>query len=692
MLIGGDCELNLELGIDDSLRKSLTQTMLNQEEIFTNQVLELHRLYQIQKIMMKEIDLEVSGGFDFREESLHSFGGPFSKNLKYESLAKEMKLSEVPMMCLSRSMKNYCLPEHRIACLKRQQRPLDLELPASCYINDSEELLNESYGCVAPEVSVNMKYHEDKVFPSEELKLYLRIDGESWQKGRGNKIWEDKIVRSPSQYTISLDGSTETSCGGDLSDIPELGYATHVYSGAKHVFESSGSFRSKSAAFDRISRIHSLTDGKPFLQGKKHFNEGVGQCHGDLSCSNLSARRRLFASHEVGQLDLNKALPDESSVHSIEDWITYPSKCTFSGEVGEYGEGTFLTALQLREPNNNCFNEPSALDQQDLTNSTVITSSSNDTSERICGSTMCAVDFVSICGPPSDTTDPGVLSRNFKPKNAAFSVLLPDRNHQKISVSDVNAKNSKEDTMYLRYSSQELVEGTDSNRSRVSCKFDWIIEDKSSNINTTKCVMFQNSESSLVAKKHFQQNVVPSSNSEMKYQSSNQKKDELAEVDSMVKKGAVSLIFFSLECLARNQDCIPEATNTHQICNVERDVPQSSSESYESIVLKQPECSVDDYCESSTPFELNGLDEKDHSIKLKRGRRMKDFQKEILPSLASLSRHEICEDIKIMEVAIRSREYKKYGSKTTSRSDCFSSVRMKSRRSRLSCASRRYYS
>ncbi|KAL8539821.1 hypothetical protein ACS0TY_001432 [Phlomoides rotata] len=182
------------------------------------------------------------------------------------------------------------------------------------------------------------------------------------------------------------------------------------------------------------------------------------------------------------------------------------------------------------------------------------------------------------------------------------------------SISELNVK-KKEDSL----SSQELVEGTDSNRSPVSCKSDLIRDD-----------VLSNKKKDIPTSKLVQQNVLPSS------------------------RGAVSLLYLS----ARNQD-----------------LPQISSESYESIVLKQEECSIDESCVSSTPFEATGLDKIEHGVKLKRGRRMKDFRKEILPSLGSLSRKEINEDIKIMDIALRSREYKKYRSKIASKSECITPVR-----------------
>ncbi|KAK6137703.1 hypothetical protein DH2020_028629 [Rehmannia glutinosa] len=347
----------------------------------------------------------------------------------------------------------------------------------------------------------------------------------------------------------------------------------------------------------------------------------------------MSAKRKLFTAHGVGELDLNKALPDESSV---------PSKCTSScvshNEVGEYGKSTFLIDLDWREPKNNHSNDSSSSDRQDITRSTLTTSPSKD---------------------------PSSCSMNLRPKNAESEISLPDKTRRKISTSKMNVDKNKEDQLCSQlHTSQEFLEGTGSNRSPVSCKSYWTADDVSSNTKTGQCgVDIPNSNPSI----------------EMKLQSSDSQKKESDEVDITVRKGAVSLIYFSSESFARKRK---------ENCNLERETPQSSSESYESIVLKQQECSVDEYCVSSTPSEATSPDKKDHGVKLKRGRRMKDFRKDILPGLPSLSRQEISEDIKIMELAFRSREYKKYRPKNASRSDCFSSVR--SRRSRLSCVGRRY--
>ncbi|KAL7123278.1 hypothetical protein ACP275_01G095600 [Erythranthe tilingii] len=293
-------------------------------------------------------------------------------------------------------------------------------------------------------------------------------------------------------------------------------------------------------------------------------------CGVDMSYKNMSARRKLFRSHKEGELlDLNKALPDESS----------------SGVSNN--EDTFFTVLDWRKPNN----------------STLMTSASKVSDEIICQSTF--------RGPQLDA-----------------------KGH--VTLSEMN------------------VEGTDSNRSPVSCK-----------------------------------------SAETKYQPSDREKEKIDRVDRTVRAGAVSLVYFSLECSSKkNQDHFIEPKQRKECCNsnYEKDGDESSSESYESIVLREPECGAGDYGMTSALTEATILsDKKEHGMKLRRGRRMKDFRKEILPNMASLSREEIREDIKIMQLAVRSREYKKYKSKSVRGSRCVSSV-VKSKRSRVSSVGPKYNS
>lgn len=135
--------------------------------------------------------------------------------------------------------------------------------------------------------------------------------------------------------------------------------------------------------------------------------------------------------------------------------------------------------------------------------------------------------------------------------------------------------------------------------------------------------------------------------------------------DYAIQKAANSLISISLQqASTSNQDSESksgsnETENNSEKKNEKRRQRSSSIDSYESLVLKLEESSVDEDCVTSMAFEITEIGKIENGIKLRRGRRLKDFQKDILPTLSSLSRHEIWEDIKILEGVIRSREYKR---------------------------------
>ena len=112
--------------------------------------------------------------------------------------------------------------------------------------------------------------------------------------------------------------------------------------------------------------------------------------------------------------------------------------------------------------------------------------------------------------------------------------------------------------------------------------------------------------------------------------------------------------------------------------------------SFELKAINLTESNVDDNYVSSKPFEINDMEAKEFGLKLRRGRRMKDFQREILPSLTSFSKHEILEDISIMDGILRSREYRKMRAKMAINGENWLAP-MRSKRSRLGYAGRRHF-
>ncbi|XP_010546453.1 PREDICTED: uncharacterized protein LOC104818527 isoform X2 [Tarenaya hassleriana] len=142
--------------------------------------------------------------------------------------------------------------------------------------------------------------------------------------------------------------------------------------------------------------------------------------------------------------------------------------------------------------------------------------------------------------------------------------------------------------------------------------------------------------------------------------------EDPTETSSFIQIAAESLV-----CISRNssyqhhQDLPSKPESRSNSPSRDRDLPskepECSYDSYELLTLELTETSHEDNCVSSKAVdELNITGEsKELGFKLRRGRRMKNFQKEILPGLVSLSRHEIREDINVLEAVLRSREYKK---------------------------------
>ncbi|WOH12170.1 hypothetical protein DCAR_0831669 [Daucus carota subsp. sativus] len=253
--------------------------------------------------------------------------------------------------------------------------------------------------------------------------------------------------------------------------------------------------------------------------------------------------------------------------------------------------------------------------------------------------------------------------------------------------------------------SQSATGDTDCCRRSSPCDFDCVVNDTLDAARTmhsgtdlerglSSSCLIQNAESSQVAENACQLDLSSSSISKTELQVRDKMKRESTDIDTFIQEAAASLISISLESRTENHHS-PAKFRSDRINgdeadrNIMRDQPESSSDSYESMVMKLTETGADDYCVSSNPFEVHELCNKDTGIKLRRGRRLKDFRKDILPGMATLSRHEIREDINIMEGVLRSREYKRLRSKAGNTGNWFTPV--KSRRSRRNHGGQKNY-
>ncbi|KAJ6809202.1 uncharacterized protein M6B38_161425 [Iris pallida] len=164
--------------------------------------------------------------------------------------------------------------------------------------------------------------------------------------------------------------------------------------------------------------------------------------------------------------------------------------------------------------------------------------------------------------------------------------------------------------------------------------------------------------------------------------------DQATEMDCAVAGAAEALVRIALE---KSFSLVDKSGNTAPTVNIDDeeedrcDEPQYSSDSFASMTLKLSEIKSK-YIMPTKEFE-SGAGDDARVDKLRRGRgrvrAVKDFQKDILPGMASLSRHEICEDMHSIGYELR-----RNGSRRTCEDNWF--VPARSRRSRRYSACRRH--
>ncbi|XP_068651442.1 uncharacterized protein [Aristolochia californica] len=142
------------------------------------------------------------------------------------------------------------------------------------------------------------------------------------------------------------------------------------------------------------------------------------------------------------------------------------------------------------------------------------------------------------------------------------------------------------------------------------------------------------------------------------YEQNEQREEGPIEIDSTVRRAAESLLHISQENSATCLSGIAVAGP------VEMDSPgkcqeyQCSCDSYESIALMLVESNYQEYLSLAKPAKEKITEETTcvGVSKLRRGMRARDFQRDVLPGIVSLSRHEICEDLHTINEVIQSTE------------------------------------
>ena len=398
-------------------------------------------------------------------------------------------------------------------------------------------------------------------------------------------------------------------------------------------------------------------------------------------------------SHEARKFDLNQVQFDDSSCNLSDNLVTCHSTASslhiFGISFDSSPESTHPCSTLRKQSSKSPDDASKVLQWDDAVNSVVINSKSvgeitDPKCKGIKGGEAGLSGSKSVCrnqvGPCKDLSccmnDPEnkYTGSTWKPSVGQFTD--PDVTETTV----VNSENTKDDEISCACQSPAEEKYVDGKVLPALCESSCIVD--SSGTMKDRQPQINLGDTNLIAP---DQHLGNGDDNEPRHDCS--KQVELTEVSMCIQTAAQLLVKFSSGSSCSYQDCSSRAesikADKKEIENIQ------CSDSYEQIALKLEECDAYDCSVSSKPYEVDSAEKKDFGFKLKRGRRYKDFQKEILPGLASLSRHEIQEDINILEAVLRSREYRKIRSRMGDHSSWCAPIR--SRRSKRNYVRRKIF-
>ncbi|XP_057977106.1 uncharacterized protein LOC131164139 [Malania oleifera] len=699
MFMQGNFELNPVQRYADSLNV-LKQTMLKQEIIFRKQVYELHRLYSIQKTLMDDLDSTTFDRFNLSKAS------KISSSMGFTNLTKNKVLPQAAYKDL--------LKEHQGTFSDLPHGHLNLQLPADQYIShvvidlpNKEDVCNQSKEL--PEVERSLV---GEFVDLEEVELTLSVGEHTSSKGCRNRSANNKETYSCPEV-IDLEESLGRESLDDAKTSSALSFAAPMnYSRHSQVYVPSNSVVLRSGKNDLapgIAMSGSIVDRRGSYWEPISIDRDTGS---DVLQQNLFTNRQQVPTCKAREIDLNGVQFDDLSCCSKGPMVAYPSTASSSGSfhalLGKFHDSSPNAATCWKKPSDECSNKTSNMFRQgDVMDLSLMDNCTDDNSKEIQARNLeensrnevVYIDLESAPSPPVDLCE-GIGSHNGNSRGLSpehQDDLSRDRNHANVATAYSTCEKSEEqDTISCPHPSQIKVQDGCCNQSPASLKSD-CLTDSSSGVKTAQYGTQMGSsnlyafnklaklklESQISGTNLSEPDLRSSDGSKSSHQHNDKDAEEPAEVDVLIQRAAEALLHISLGGSAGHQDCSSEA-GLHEM-EIVKGRREYSSDSFESITLGLKESSLEDYSVSSKLFEVNETE--DFGFKLRRGRRLKDFRKDILPTLASLSRHEICEDINIFEGVIRSREYRKMRSKMGNGDNWCMPVR--SRRSRVSCVRRR---
>ncbi|KAI0520600.1 hypothetical protein KFK09_008076 [Dendrobium nobile] len=603
MLRSGDLNLNRSVqAFGDSTMERLKQAMLQHEVIFRNQVCELHRLYWTQKNLMNELRVKVvhtdcPSSYSWLNKESEEKKNAFSKS----SRAKESSLAGNAGVFEE-------FKDNTADLLKNHQREFSLPLFADNFIRNKGETPAfhhrvGNFGCkgvIDLESSTELEFHEVT----------------------NNQVFSGGC-RAPTHNGAGLFGAQ--------ASVPCALVTSSIIGNDKNRM---------------VSVIHLSEEHGGQLQEQKSALPYVGIGESCIDASVNKPRKKQKASPML--FDLNVPLEDDCS-HDLKAILEQEKTNSSPGETSFVPKTPFSDVPAKIS----CENRTSYL----ICHGKDSKSDCSLNSKLAHNTTDDKIDFVSGCQiqaefskGSTDSSDQGFLTINSKSISSmdlynevkdnvdSSGEKLRSSSHSDIKRQDSNvtSSNSNKDSVTKPTNHEGSEEDTSSSHAIVQVEFvpprNFFTECNSHGISRNN--EFSNADDSVTTQLNSSLN------------------EESLEWDTAIVAAAKALMSIPLLCSAIPADQ-SDGINTSNL-------PQYSSDSFERMTLQLCEVQNED-CSILEPPNGNETVKNERAVRLRRGRGFRDFQKDILPGLVTLSRHEICEDLHNIGYKLRRVRSRKSG-------------------------------
>ncbi|KAG9452388.1 hypothetical protein H6P81_005292 [Aristolochia fimbriata] len=623
----------------DSLKEVFKRTILNHEAIFQKQVYELHRLYIVQQRLMK----------DLRRREFQAWPTDERRNPEsFDNTADVFHGTSSLMVNAAEIGKT--AGENDGSLVKLHGRlSVNLQLPADEYIgNSSAQSLTDC--------------------------------------SKSKDFFGGKIVPDANDST-ALEAKTAGRFGGE-----------NCGSHGQAVFEPT------------------FSGGRRTFQGPKAFDLN-DECHEDSSSIDISVNRKKSTSYRVLPIDLNESLSGESVFASEDPHSAFTSAAARSADSYEHlhSGNSQASNKSLNLQKRTC---ASSVEEMDIAAKSESQRGEGKEYPRKSVSGMEVKQrfegYSSDVGVENRSQDllleqlNDIQRGNSLSNISCINVSNETERHAYSSVGstrvpqtkktlvpgETNSEKSEEDTVSSFQPRGDVVQGTISGSSnnqlaghgnevylRDECSEDCMrvakdlhsashkheegnsrLSDKSRNFQPEPQVTATNLDKQeqvveTCEHAHLQEEMCSYSPQDCQ-EHNDQRQGQPLAIDNTVRRAAESLVYISQENSATCLSSIADAGHVEMDSPRKCQEPQYSCDSYESIALMLVESSPEEYLPLAKPGKEN-ITEKTSCVgvsKLRRGMRSRDFQRDVLPGLVSLSRHEICEDLHTINEVIQSTE------------------------------------